>query len=168
MADSRKASLFEDLDFELGLTRKVLERLPEQHFAWKPHEKSMHLGQLAAHVANIVNWFTMGIQMDGLDLASYPPPDRRGPATSAELLALFDKNVAAARTAFVQLDDAALDGTWTLRMGERVLKAMPRRRVLRTMSLSHMIHHRAQLLVYLRLLNISVPAVYGPSADEAG
>src|SRR5262245_25540203 len=168
MADSRKSGLLEDFEFELALTRKVLERLPEVHFAWKPHEKSMHLGRLAAHIANILNWFAMGIQKDGLDLATLPPPDTRGPTTSAELIALFDKNVAAARAAFGQLNDAALDDTWTLRMGERVIKAMPRRLVLRTMSLSHMIHHRAQLLVYLRLLNISVPAVYGPSADEAG
>ena len=127
----------------------------------------MHLGQLAAHVANLANWLALTIQRDELDLAAFPPPDRRGPAASSELLALFDKNAAAARAAFAQLEDAALDATWTLRMGDRVLKAMPRRRVLRTMCLSHMIHHRAQLLVYLRLLNVSVPAVYGPSADEA-
>jgi uncharacterized damage-inducible protein DinB len=168
MAESRKIALFEDFEFELALTSKVLNRLPEQHFAWKPHEKSMHLGRVAAHVANILNWFAMGIQKDGLDLATLPPPDTRGPTTSAELLAIFDKNAAAARAAFAELDDAALDDTWTLRMGDRVIKAMPRRLVLRTMSLSHMIHHRAQLLVYLRMLNVSVPAVYGPSADEPG
>jgi uncharacterized damage-inducible protein DinB len=164
---SHRESWFEDFEFELDLTHKVLMRLPQESFAWKPHDKSMHLGQLAAHVANLVNWFAMTIQLNELDLASYSPPDRRGPATSDELLSLFDKNAAAARTAFSQLGEAALDDAWTLRMGERVLKTLPRRRVLRTMCLSHMIHHRAQLLVYLRMLNVSVPAVYGPSADEA-
>ena len=164
----RKDALYEDLEFELGLTRKVLERLPEQQFAWKPHEKSMHLGQLAAHVANLVNWLALAIERDEFDLAANPPPDRRGPTTNAELLATFDKNVAAARAAFAKLDDASLDRPWTLRMGERVIKTLPRRSVIRIMSLSHMIHHRAQLLVYLRLLNVPVPGVYGPSADEMG
>jgi uncharacterized damage-inducible protein DinB len=168
MASSRKDSLFEDLEFELGLTRKVLARLPANHFAFKPHEKSMHLGQLAAHVANILNWVTLSIRRDELDLAQFPPPDRTGPKSNAELLATYDANAADARSALAELKDANLDDTWTLRMGERVLKAFPRRTVLRTMCLSHMIHHRAQLLVYLRLLNIPVPSVYGPSADEPG
>jgi uncharacterized damage-inducible protein DinB len=168
MASSRKEALFEDLEFEIALTRKVLERLPEEHFAWKPHDKSMHLGQLAAHVANILNWVTLSIRRDELDLAQFPPPDRTGPRTSEELLATFNANAGTARAAFAELDDAKLDDTWKLKMGERVLKALPRRTVLRTMCVSHMIHHRAQLLVYLRILNIPVPSVYGPSADEPG
>lgn len=168
MAETEKKDLlFADLEQEWKLTRKVLERMPEKDFAWKPHERSMSLGQLAAHVANIVHWQDMTLSRDEIDLAKLPP-DRHIPATNAELLAIFDRNVAAARAAFEKLDDSKLDDTWTLRMGDRVFIALPRRAVYRTVCLSHMIHHRAQLLIYMRMLGIPVPAVYGPSADEPG
>jgi uncharacterized damage-inducible protein DinB len=166
--ETRKGQLFEDLENELALTRKVLERLPEKQFDFQPHEKSMSLGRLAAHTANLANWITMSIEMDELDLAKFPPPDRNGPESSAALLAAFDQSSTKARAAFAKFDDASLDQIWTLRMGERVLKQFPRRIVLRTMCLSHMIHHRAQLLTYLRILDEKVPSVYGPSADEPG
>lgn len=168
MADASKRDLlFADLENEWNLTRKVLERLPEKDFAWKPHERSMSLGQLAAHVANIVYWQEMTLSQDGIDLAKLPP-DRHIPATTAELVSIFDKNVAAARAAFATATDASLEETWTLRMGDKVFFALPRRAVFRTMCLSHLIHHRAQLLIYMRMLGVPVPAVYGPSADEPG
>lgn len=164
--ETLKGLLFEDLENELALTKRVLERLPDKQFDFQPHEKSMSLGRLAAHVANIPNWIAMSIEMDELDLAMFPPPDRNGPDSSASLLAVFEQSSAKARAAFAKLDDSALDQIWTLRMGDRVLKQFPRRLVLRTMCLSHMIHHRAQLLTYLRVLDEKVPSVYGPSADE--
>jgi uncharacterized damage-inducible protein DinB len=160
-----KDLLYEDLESELALTKKVLERLPEKQFDFQPHEKSMSLGRLAAHVANLANWITMSIEMDELDVAKFPPI-RTGPETSAALMEAFEQSSAKARAAFAKLNDVSLDQIWTLRMGERVLKQFPRRIVLRTMCLSHMIHHRAQLLTYLRILDEKVPSVYGPSADE--
>lgn len=166
--DTLKGLLYEDMENELALTKKVLERLPNQQFEFQPHEKSMSLGRLAAHVANIPNWIALSIEMDELDLAKFPPPDRNGPESSAALLAAFEQSSAKARAAFEKLDDATLDRIWTLRLGDRVLKQFPRRIVLRTMCLSHMIHHRAQLLTYLRILDEKVPSVYGPSADEPG
>lgn len=156
---------FGDLEHELATTRRVLERIPEEHFAWKPHEKSMSLGRLSSHVANLVQWSVMTLQTEGFDLAATPPP-LDVPASRAELLGQFDQNVEALRGALGQADEAALRHPWTLRKGERVILSTPRVAVMRTMCLNHMIHHRAQLCVYLRLLDLPVPQVYGPSADE--
>lgn len=164
---SKRDLLFADLEDEWKLTRKVLERLPEKDFAWKPHERSMSLGQLAAHVANIVYWQDMTLSRNEIDLAKLPP-DRHIPANTAELVSIFDKNVAAARAAFAKATDASLEETWTLRMGDNVFFALPRRVVFRTVCLSHLVHHRAQLLIYMRMLGVRVPSVYGPSADEPG
>jgi uncharacterized damage-inducible protein DinB len=155
-----------DLERELATTRRVLERLPEEHFAWKPHEKSMSLGRLAAHVVDLVHWQTMTLQSEGLDLAAVRPPSPDTPASRAALLQSFDAHVAAINEALGRASEPDLRQVWTLRMGPKVLLSMPRLAVLRTMSISHMINHRAQLCVYLRLLGIPVPPVYGPSADE--
>src|SRR5262249_18761498 len=142
-----------------------LERLPEEQFAWKPHDKSMSLGRLATHVVHLVEWQTMTLQTAELDLGGTAPA--RDVAASREaLLRTFDDNVAALKEALGRAAEAAPRQVWPLRLGDRVLLSMPRLSVLRTMCLSHMINHRGQLCVYLRLLDVPVPSIYGPSADE--
>jgi uncharacterized damage-inducible protein DinB len=167
-AAALKQDALGDLDHELVNTRRVLERLPEAQFAWKPHEKSMSLGRLASHVVELVHWQTMTLQTEELDLGGVPPPSTDGPASREALLSTFDTNVAALKEALAKAGEPELRQVWTLRMGEKVLLRMPRLSVLRTMCLNHMINHRAQLCVYLRLLGVPVPAIYGPSADEPG
>jgi uncharacterized damage-inducible protein DinB len=157
-----------DLEQELATTRRVLERIPEAHLSWKPHEKSMSLGALASHTANLLHWQTTILRQDEFDLASAPPPSPAAPASRDEILRAFDENASAVKDALGEADEAGLGRAWTLRRGAQVLLSRPRAAVLRSMGISHMIHHRAQLCVYLRLLNVPVPSVYGPSADEGG
>jgi len=162
---SLKQLLFSDLEHELATTRRVLERIPDEHLAWKPHEKSMALGGLGTHLANLVRWQVGMLRQDEYDFAANPAT--MSPARStAELLATFDANVAELRAALADTDDDALGQDWTLRRGEHVVFKQPRRLVLRSAGLSHMAHHRGQLTVYLRLLDVSLPPVYGPTADE--
>lgn len=163
-APSLKQLALGDLNHELGLTRKLLERVPGAHLEWRPHEKSMTLGGLALHVATIPYWVTRVVEADFFDLATAtrnPPPN-----SMEEILDAFDDRVAAMRRSLDAADDAALVRTWQLRRGEQVLQSMPRVAIIRAMGISHMIHHRAQLGVYLRLLDVPLPAMYGPSADE--
>ena len=162
---SLKELAFADFDREIATTRRVLERLPEEHFAWKPHEKSMNLGDLAMHVATLFQWMLDTLKKDELDLATTPRP-RKTPDNRADLLRTFEQAAAAVKEALDRADDAALARPWTLRRGSQVLLTKPRTFILRTWSLNHMIHHRAQLCVYLRLLNVPVPAVYFNSVDE--
>jgi uncharacterized damage-inducible protein DinB len=159
------AVLYEDLDREMASTRRVLERFPEDHRAWRPHEKSRPLLELAGHVAGIPGLGVMIVETEELDRRTRSPA--APPTTAAELLAQFDTNVARLRAALAKADAPALARTWRMRMGERVLVQDTKRVLLRIMVLSHMVHHRAQLGVYYRLLNVPVPGVYGPSADEA-
>lgn len=161
-----KQAALGDLGAELASTRRVLERLPEEHFTWKPHEKSMSLGALGYHVANLLSWQNAILASDTFDLASAPPPRTTLPESLDEILRVFDENAAAFTRAFDELDDAALAADWTLRHGSHVIHTQPRAMALRNMGISHMIHHRAQLGVYLRLLDVPVPPVYGPTADE--
>ena len=158
------AVLYEDLDRELASTRRVLERFPEGKSDWRPHEKSRPLGELAGHVAGMPGLGARILETDELDRSGRPTPPSLG--TVAEALALFDGNVAKLRAALAKLDADGLDRTWTMRMGERVLVQNTKRLLMRVMVLSHMVHHRAQLGVYYRLLNVPVPGVYGPTADE--
>jgi uncharacterized damage-inducible protein DinB len=154
-----------DLDQELRSTRRMLERLPEHRFDWRPHERSWTLGELATHVANLVGWQTQILATDRFDLAT--DVTRSGAfESSAALLARFDENVAALRAALAGAPDDALGAPWTLQRGEQVLFTLPRLAALRSMGLNHLIHHRGQLSVYLRLLDVPVPGLYGPSADE--
>jgi uncharacterized damage-inducible protein DinB len=162
---SLKGIAFVDLEREIDTTRRLLERLPADQFSWKPHEKSMSLGRLAMHVATLLQWFLNTIQQDELDIAS--PPQIPMEATSRDdLLGTFEQNAAAVTQTFARMDDAALSRAWTLRNGEQVLFSQSRGMVLRVWCLSHLIHHRAQLCVYLRLLNLPVPAIYFNSVDE--
>lgn len=165
-APSLQGIAFGDLEQELATTRRVLERVPEDRLGWKPHEKSMTLGQLAAHLATLPFYGETICRSEEFDLSTAPEPNIDGIKSRAELLETFETRVAALNEALVALDDAALGEPWTLRHGERVVFTLPRLAVMRSMLTSHMIHHRAQLSVYLRLLDVPVPSIYGPSADE--
>lgn len=154
-----------DLEHELATTRRVLQRVPEAHFDYKPHAKSMSLRELASHTANIPGWGSTTLSTEELDFAQ-PMEQPPVPQTTAELVAAFDAGAAMLRDAVGAADDAALRATWTARQGEHVVFSLPRVGVLRGFIVSHLIHHRAQLGVYLRLLDVPVPSMYGPTADE--
>lgn len=156
---------FADFDMEVAATRRVLARLPDAEFGWKPHEKSTTLGELGAHIVNTFSWQTIVLTTDGIDFAASPPP-RIEAASSQALVAAFDAKVPEVRAALDAADEAALGRDFTLRMGERVIFTRPRAVAFRSFGLSHVAHHRAQLTVYLRLLGLPVPPVYGPTADE--
>jgi len=157
-------ALLPEFDREMTTTRKVLERVPEDKFDWKPHEKSFSLGALATHVATLPTWGTETLARSDMDIAGVQPP--AAPASKAELMAAFDRNVAATRSALAGKTDAELLATWTLTRRGKAIFSMPKTAVLRAFVLSHLIHHRGQLCVYLRLLDVPVPSIYGPSADE--
>ncbi len=154
-----------DLGHELRQTRTALGRIRDEHFDWRPHEKSYTLGGLATHIANLPSWIVGMLQSTDFDLAE-APPNLGGDPDRAAVLERFDANADAVRTALADTDDDALTTTWTLRNGDRIIAKMPRVAAIRTNGISHIIHHRAQLIVYLRLLDIPVPGLYGPSADE--
>lgn len=157
-----------EFDQEMATTRRVLERVPEDKLDWKPHTKSMTLGQLASHVAQMADWASNIVTKDEFD---FRPPD--GPVykgadckSSRELLELFDQSVATARGAIQEFREESLDDTWTLKAGPHTIFSAPRWSVYRGFGMNHIIHHRAQLSVYLRLLDVPVPGIYGPTADE--
>jgi len=161
-------ALIPEFEMEMASTRKVLERVPVEKSGYKPHPKSGSLGWLATHVADLPAWVAETIHKDELDFAPVGVP-RPAPAkleTSAQLLASFDKKVADARAALANVSDETLAGPWTLKAGGHTIFTMSRAQVLRSFVMNHIIHHRAQLGVYLRLNDIPVPAIYGPSADE--
>ena len=160
--------LVPEFDQETANTRKVLERCPEDRFGWKPHQKSWDMASLATHIANIPSWVVETISKDSLDISPPgAPPYKEEPARSRkELLEKFEKNVAAARSALTGTSDDHLLKNWTLLSGGHTILTMPRVTVLRSFVMNHGIHHRAQLGVYLRLNDVPVPAIYGPSADE--
>ncbi len=158
------ASFLDDIDDELASTRRTLERFPDGRGSWRPHAKSRTLGELATHVADIPGLAATILATDELDALTRP---RREPLDGAtELLERFDGNVAQLRAALSTTDDVRLSQEWTMRAGEKVFVRRPRRTLMRVMFLSHMIHHRAQLGVYYRLLDVPVPSAYGPTADE--
>jgi uncharacterized damage-inducible protein DinB len=155
-----------EFDREMANTRKTLERVPDDKWDWKPHPKSGTMGWLAAHVGNMTLWAKMTFDVNDLDVAA--PSDYKGPKNRSELLAAFDKQLAEARTRLAAAEDSTMMENWTLRAGPQVIFTMPRAAVLRGFVMNHMIHHRAQLTVYLRLNDLPVPALYGPSGDEGG
>jgi len=157
-------ALLPEFDHEMTTTRKVLERLPEDRLDWKPHVKSFSLGALATHVATLPTWGAETLNKSELDLAGGQPAAALPSKT--ELISAFDKNVAATRLALAGKTDAELLAMWTLKRGGKTLFSMPKTAVLRSFVFSHLIHHRGQLSVYLRLLDVPVPSIYGPSADE--
>ncbi|GGF12165.1 DinB family protein [Hymenobacter cavernae] len=165
MTTSLQAALSQELKHELKTTRRLLERIPTEQFGWQPHPKSMRLGTLASHIANLVGYLEMSLQGPATDVLMAPAP--ASPTTIDEVLQRFDVNGENIHKALEQVDDATFHDSWSMQRGEQVLVTMPRTAVARIMVLNHMIHHRGQLSVYLRLLDIPVPAIYGGSADEA-
>jgi uncharacterized damage-inducible protein DinB len=166
---SLQQNILAELDHELAVTRKVLERVPEDKFEYQPHPKSMKLGQLASHIVNLLMFKQLFVQASERDfLDQNAPKPGPTPTTTAELLARFDQYSANLRQALTESSDEKLTETFRLRRGEQVLMERPKGAALRIMGLNHSIHHRGQLTVYLRLLDIPVPGVYGPSADEPG
>jgi uncharacterized damage-inducible protein DinB len=163
-----KDVLLPEFDQETGITRKHLERVPEDKFTWKPHAKSGSMIWLAAQIANIPGWAVTGLTSESLDMApgGVPAPQPAPPATRQELLDLFDRNVLAAREAIAGADDAHLAKSWSLLRNGQTVLTMPRTSVLRIFVMNHLIHHRAQLGMYFRLNDVPVPSTYGPSADE--
>lgn len=161
-------ALLPEFDVEMANTRKTLERVPEGKFDWKPHEKSFSMVSLATHLATLPSWAAITIQQESIDIAPIgEPPLKNEPASSVEdLLGKFDHNVASARAAIAGASDEDLLKTWTLLAGGKTIFALPRIAALRSFVMNHNIHHRAQLGVYLRLNDIPVPSIYGPSADE--
>ncbi len=157
-----------ELEQELAKTRKTLERLPQDKLTFKPHDKSFELGALATHLASIPLWGKMTMESTELDLAPEGKPlEQPARITSAEdALARFDEHAASITAAIAAASDDAFQAEWALKMNGNVMFKMSRYTVIRSMILNHLIHHRAQLGVYYRLLDIPVPSIYGPSADE--
>ena len=162
-------TMLSEFDEEMQNTRKVLERCPDEKWNWKPHEKSGTLGWLACHVGTVPEWIAMTINTEELDYAPVDGPSYQPPKIEnrAQLLAAFDKASAQARTALAKVSDADMAKGWKLLAGGKEIFTMPRVACIRGMVLNHLIHHRAQLTVYFRLIGVPVPGLYGPSADEA-
>lgn len=156
--------LLQELQWESVNTRRMLERVPDDKLGWKPHARSMSMGQLASHIAESAGWAAITLESDELDLPGNWTPFVA--ANREELLDKFDASLASAVHAMSACSDAVLQGEWRLLMAGQPMLQMPRVHVLRSMVLNHIVHHRGQLGVYLRMNDIPVPAVYGPSADE--
>lgn len=155
-----------ELQHEAINTQKMLEAVPSESLNWKPHEKSMALGRLATHTSEMTGWVRLILKADELNFATmaYKPPTVEN---NADLLAIFESNLADAIKVFEEVkDDAVYQETWKLKHGDHVISEQPKHVAIRSSVLNHIVHHRAQLSVYLRLLNIPVPGMYGPSADE--
>jgi uncharacterized damage-inducible protein DinB len=159
-----KDALLADYDHEMGTTRRLLERLPDDRLAWKPHARSMSLGGLATHVTNSPSWAGAILNDSSFDLAEAPPhaPER---TSRADILAAFDE-IRARTRGWMDKTDGEYNAMWTLNRAGQQLFSVPRVAAFRSFVLHHIIHHRGQLSVYLRLNDVAVPAIYGPSADE--
>jgi uncharacterized damage-inducible protein DinB len=160
--------LLPEFDEEMAATRRVLERVPDGRASWKPHPKSMTLGRLATLVAELPGWVVNTITLDELDIMppGAPPPKFEALGSTKQILELFDKNVAAARAAVAKASDAEFKKPWTFKVAGRSITTNPKFTVYRRTVLNHLVHHRGQLTVYLRLTGAAIPAVYGPTADE--
>jgi uncharacterized damage-inducible protein DinB len=159
-----KDGLLADYDHEMGTTRRLLERLPDDKLTWKPHPRSMSLGGLATHLSNLPHWGGTILNDASFDLAAAPPnlPEK---TSRAGILAAFDETCKRTRD-WMDKTDAEYQAPWTLKRGGQQVFSVPRVAAFRSFVLHHMIHHRGQLSVYLRLNDVPVPAIYGPSADE--
>ncbi len=156
-------AFIKELQQESVASRKMLERIPADDFTWQPHERSMTMKRLAVLVADMFGWMAFMIDADELDFAKgYEQAD---PKTTAELVEFFDKRLADGLASLKNADDAVFSKNWTLRNGDQVYMQMPKLDVIRQ-TINHLVHHRGQLSVYLRLKDIAVPEIYGPSADE--
>lgn len=158
--------LLPEFDREMALTRRLLERVPDGRGDWKPHPRSMALGRLTEHLVDLPTWARETIERDSLDASVGQPVSDQEALSRGALLARFDQHCAAARAALVGRSNAELMAPWTLRVGGKTLFTMPKATVLRAMVLNHLIHHRGQLTVYLRMHDVALPSMYGPSGDE--
>ncbi len=163
---SRKKAFLGELDQENASTRKLLEVIPMEHAQWKPHDKSMTLIQLATHIAEIGAWVRSTLEKSEIDFAKgdYVPPQI--PTNTAELLALHDRCSSDAVACLQSVDEEVFNENWTMRNGEEVYFTMPKVAVIRIWTCNHLYHHRGQMTVYLRMLGIKVPGMYGPTADD--
>ncbi len=158
-------ALLPEFDHEMATTRKLLERVPEEQLGWKPHDKSMSLGRLATHLAEIPQWARHIICEDEIDLGGeYTPREEK---SAVDIVALFDRSIAECRGQMAAKSDAELMAPWTFKVNGKALFTMPRVAFMRSMLFNHMVHHRGQLSVYLRLKNVPLPPMYGPTADES-
>ena len=155
----------EELEREAANTRKMLERVPVEKGDWQPHEKSFPIGRLATHIAEIPGWMSLIISADELDFGNmkYTPPVVN---TNEDLLKVFQENLDIAKKELANADDSKYDDKWSMRHGDQVYFTLPRHEIVRSWVLNHVVHHRAQLGVYLRLMDIPVPGMYGPTADD--
>ena len=162
-------AILPEYDQEVATTRKCLARIPDGKFSYKPHPKSFEMGALAVHIATMLDWGVLTMQTDSFDYAPLGGEPYVAPkaATNAELLAMYDKASAAFREALAGAENEAMMKPWSLMAGGQTMFTMPKAAVIRGMILNHIVHHRGQLSVYLRMCDIPVPAIYGPSADEA-
>lgn len=161
-------ALLPEFDHEIAATRRLLDRLPGDRLGWQPHPKSMTLGALAEHLGQLGVWGQLTLNQSSVDLETTTrPPGYQPLAEKAAVLAHFDTQMAAARAALAGRSDAELMAPWTLRRGQQEFFTMPKASCWRTFVMNHLIHHRGQLTVYLRQLDVPLPSIYGPSADEA-
>lgn len=157
--------ILSELQHETAQTKKMLEKVPYDQFDWNPHQKSMNLGRLAAHVAELPGWITMIVTTGELDFSTFDYKPYKAKSTE-DLAQFFNQNVQQALEALQGTSDETLLAPWTLRNGEHIIFTLPRIAAIRSMAMNHLIHHRGQLSVFLRLLDIPIPGMYGPSADE--
>ncbi len=161
-----KDAFIAELKHESSMTRKMLEKVPLDKKDWKPHEKSMSLGRLATHVAETPHWCTDIVHIDDFDFTKNYKFSNRVAATTDELLDIFQSTLDKALADLASQSDADFDKIWTVRNGEQVMYQLPKKVAVRGWAFNHLVHHRGQLSVYLRLLDVPVPGMYGPSADE--
>jgi uncharacterized damage-inducible protein DinB len=156
-------SILMEIDQEAQTTKRVLERIPEDKLAWKPHPKSFSLGQLALHIASVPSGAAAAVVPDTREVPNFSQPE---PKSRQEVLDTFSKSLESAKETLKKMDDARLMSTWTLTKNGRVLMSVPRIGFIRSILMNQIYHHRGQLSVYLRMLDVPVPSIYGPSADE--
>ncbi len=156
--------LLAELEREAKITKSILEKVPTEHLDYTPHPKSMAMGALAGHISEITGWLDLMLNAGELDFATmnYTPPVIK---ENADIMKLFEENLAKGKAELANATDEKFNGTWRMRHGEHIFFELPRAEVIRTWVFSHIVHHRAQLGVYLRMLDIAVPGTYGPTAD---
>lgn len=159
-------ALLPEFDREMGLTRRVLDRVPDAQFPWSPHPTSVTLGRLAEHLAELPQWASITMTQSSLEMTTPRPDGYQSPATRNAVLAMMDANIAKARVDLVGKTDAEFMAPWTLRAGGKEVFTMPKAAVMRNFVLNHIVHHRGQMTVYLRMLGVAIPSIYGPSGDE--